>query len=174
MLGTGFVGVLLLASGLTAWFWDSSLWAWIQFGRSAPPPFTWKGFLAQAYHTLDGFWWLLPLGGWVLWLNPKHSLLWVSLATAGLGWLLLPLVWPYTYDRILFMLVPLLLPLLAQGAQLLGRWAIPLLLLGGVGHLLITYFIYRHQIQGLIVPFGLVYGCLLGFATWQQGIWRQA
>lgn len=168
LLSIGFISVLIVGNCCTAWLWERSLWSWVQFGRTAPPPFSWQGFLAQAYHTLDSFWWLVVLGIGQSWQHHRQARwYWVSLTTAGLGWLLFPWIWFYSYDRILFMLVPLLLPLLALGARALGRGAIPLLLLGGLTHLLSTFLIYRYQISGLLIPFGLSYGLLCFGLYWR-------
>ena len=168
LLGTVFGLVLILGNVWTTWMWEVSLWSWIQFGRTAPPAFSWWGLLAQAYHTLDGFWWLVVLGSTQLWRYRDQQLLWASAGTAALGGLLFPWVWPYGYDRILLMLVPLALPLMVVGARLLQPWTLPLLLLGGAAHLLMTYLIYAHQIGGLLVPYGIGYGLLLLWTLWKH------
>lgn len=154
-------GLLALAvgNGLTFYFWDVSLVQWLQFGQDTPPPFSWKGFLAQAYHTIDAYWWLFLLGLVTAWQQRKQLpiVLWAYLATLLSGWLLLPLTWPYLYDRILFMLVPVMLPFLALGTVRLGRLAWPLLLLSGITQLWVTQGIYFHQRQGWIVGQGLLF-----------------
>ncbi|MGH1337186.1 MAG: hypothetical protein ACRBFS_13765 [Aureispira sp.] len=157
-------GLLALGAGnaLTYFYWDSSLIQWIQFGQDTPPPFSWKGFLAQAYHTLDAYWWLFLGGCWLAWQQRKQLSLvfWAYAATFLSGWFLLPLTWPYLYDRILFMLVPPMLPFLALGIGSLGRAAWPLLLLCGSSQLWVTHAIYFHQQQGLILIHGLLFLCL--------------
>lgn len=169
LLGSGFAGGLILSMAWTKWSWGISLLDWIRFGQQTPPPFSWSGFGAQAYHTLDAFWWLVGLGMLsLIWHRPTPRLLWVSVGSTLSGWMIFPWVWPYCYDRILFMLVPPLLPLLAWGSRLLGRWALRLLVLGGIGHLLITYTIYRYQVGGLIIPFGLFYATLVGYWAWRN------
>ena len=166
----GGVLALTLGNALTYAIWDSSLVQWIQFGQDSPPVFSWKGFIAQAYHTLDAYWWLFLGGCWLAWkqraiLPPVFGAYAASIAT---GWLLLPLTWPYLYDRILFMLVPLMLPFLALGISGLGRGAWPLLLLCGVGQLWVTHGIYFHQQEGWIVGHGLFFLLLFGVVAGKQ------
>lgn len=167
-----FGGILVLVLGnlLTYFYWDSSLVQWIQFGQDTPPPFSLKGFLAQAYHTLDAFWWLFLGGCWLAWRQRAAlpSVFWAYAATLCSGWLLLPLTWPYLYDRILFMLVPPMLPFLALGIGALGRWAWPILLLAGGSQLWVTHQIYFHQQQGLIIGHGLLFFALFLVATFVE------
>ena len=157
-------GLLALAVGnaLTYFYWDSSLIQWIQFGQDSPPPFHWKGFITQAYHTLDAYWWLFLGGCWIAWQQRMRLpfVFWAYAATLLSGWLLLPLTWPYLYDRILFMLVPTMLPFLALGIGALRRGAWPLLVLCGCSQLWVTHCIYFHQQEGLIFLHGLFFLCL--------------
>lgn len=159
--------VLALGNALTYYSWNSSLIQWIQFGQDSPPPFSWKGFLKQAYHTLDAYWWLFLGGCWTAWQQRTYlPFIWKTYAATLLsGWLLLPLTWPYLYDRILFMLVPPMLPFLALGVGALGRFAWPLLLLSGCSQLGVTHAIYFHQQQGWITIQGLVFLFLFSTAT---------
>lgn len=162
-IALGGILALVLGNALTYYYWGSSLIQWIQFGQDTPPPFSWKGFIAQAYHTLDAYWWLFLGGCWMAW-KQRASLplvLWAYGASVLTGWLLLPLTWPYLYDRILFMLVPLMLPFLALGVSSLGKWAWPLLLLCGVSQLWVTHGIYFHQQKGWIVGHGLLFLTIL-------------
>jgi hypothetical protein len=162
---------LALGNGLTYWYWGSSLVQWLQFGQDTPPPFSWRGFLAQAYHTLDAYWWLFLAGVFMTWRKRAELpvVLWAYAASLACGWLLLPLTWPYLYDRILFMLVPVMLPFLALGAAGLGRWAWPLLLAAGVSQLWVTHGIYFHQQAGWIVGQGLFFLVIFGLAYIRVG-----
>ena len=154
-------GILVLGIGnwLTYIYWDCSLIQWIQFGQDSPPAFSWKGFVAQAYHCIDAYWWLFGLGCWAAWQQRDKfpPTFWAYAATAASGWILLPLTWPYLYDRILFMLVPVMLPFIALGIGRLGAWAWFLLLSCGISQLWMTHCIYFYQQQGWIVWHGLFF-----------------
>lgn len=152
LIGSSFGLVVLLGLGLTQAIWGYSLLDWLQFGHDTPPAFHFKNFLLQSYRTLDVCWILVGLGlvktlpQWSTW-----PLAWRAfLLTAVLGWCLLPIAWPYWYDRILFLLVPFLMPWLVLGLSLFGKKAWLLCLWAGLLNLGAAYGIYYYQVPHLL------------------------
>jgi hypothetical protein len=138
-----------------------SIFDWIKFGQSDPPPFSWRNFITQSYHTIDLFWFLFIIG----FIKSISSYKWTAVhyalfLTLISGWGLLPFFWPYLYDRILFMMAPFIVLWIAMGAAHFKAFALPLVLLAGFTNLLVTFFIYKHQVSGLIVLSAVVF-CLL-------------
>jgi hypothetical protein len=58
------------------------------------------------------------------------------------------------------MMAPFILLWVAIGAAHFKAFALPLVLLAGFTNLLVTFFIYKHQVSGLIVLSAVVF-CLL-------------
>jgi hypothetical protein len=161
IIGSSFLITFSIGNYLIDLFWGISIFDWIKFGQSDPPPFSWSSFITQSYHTIDLFWFLFIIG----FIKSISSYKWTAIhyalfLTLISGWGLLPLVWPYLYDRILFMMAPFILLWVAIGAAHFKAFALPLVLLAGFTNLLVTFFIYKHQVSGLIVLSAVVF-CLL-------------
>lgn len=170
IIGSCFLGTFIIGNYLLDTFWGISIFDWIKFGQSDPPPFYWKSFITQSYHTIDLFWFFFILGL----VKDIYSKNWSYIRYALLltlisGWILLPFFWPYLYDRILFMLVPFMILWVALGAMHFKPFSFILVLLAGFFNLLITFFIYKHQISGLIIGSGVFFGFLLFFIHYFHG-----
>jgi hypothetical protein len=163
IIGSTFLITFFIGNYLTDLYWGISIFDWIQFGQSDPPPFYWMGFINQSYHSIDLYWFLFIIGfvkslTSCKWTVPHYALLLTLIS----GWCLLPFFWPYLYDRILFMLVPFMVFWIALGAAHFKAFALPLVLFAGFTNLLVAFFIYKYQISGLIVGSAVVF-CLLLF-----------
>jgi len=165
LIGSSFLSTFFIGNYLIDYFWGISIFDWIQFGQSDPPPFSWSNFIIQSYHTIDLYWFLFILGFYKsissYKSSPIRSALFLTLIS---GWSLLPLFWPYLYDRILFMMVPFLLLWVAIGATHFKSFALPLVLIAGCTNLLVAFFIYKYQVSGLLTSSAFLF-CLLLFFT---------
>lgn len=164
-IGSSFLISFFIGNYLIDFFWELSIFDWIKFGQSDPPPFSWSSFVTQSYHTIDLFWFLFAIG----FIKSISSTKWTYIhyafcLTLVFGWSLLPLVWPYLYDRILFMMTPFMMLWIGIGARHFKAFALPLVLLAGLSNLLVTFFIYKYQVSGLIV-FSAFTFCLLLFVA---------
>lgn len=150
-VGISCLTTFVFGSYLVYYCWNESLFQWVTFNHDSPPAFSLKNFILQSYHTLDVYWFLIPFGLWQSRSLLKENYLVQSLLlTAITGWILLPFSWPYLYDRILFMNAPFLVLWIGMGAAYFGRWAVPIVVVGGVLNLLVSFGIYKYQIGGLI------------------------
>jgi hypothetical protein len=152
VIGFSFFLVFVIGSGITWLIWETTIYHWVLFNQDTPPPSSLYHILLQTYRTLDVFWFLVLVG--VLHYGRDRSqygplLSFVSTATVGM--LVFPFLWHYHYDRILFMNTIFLLPLVVVGSQLLGRFQLVLVLLGGMMNLLVAFGIYKFQMGGLII-----------------------
>lgn len=161
IIGNTFIATFLLGSYLVYYCFGQSLFQWINFGHSDPPPFLLVNFIKQAYHTLDTYWILILIGSinFIMTKNKSQPLT-AMLLTAISSWLLLPFFWPYLYDRILFMIVPYMIFMIGFSIQSLGNNAYLLVLLGGITNVLSTFLIYKYQIPYLITINFIVFGIL--------------
>jgi hypothetical protein len=170
IIGSSFLITFFIGNYLIDFLWGISIFDWIKFGQSDPPPFSWSSFITQSYHTVDLFWFLFIIG-FIKSISARkwtavHYALFLTLIS---GWGLLPLVWPYLYDRILFMMAPFLMLWVAIGAAHFKAFALPLVLFAGFMNLLVTFFIYKHQVSGLIVSSAFVFCLLLVVAHFLKG-----
>jgi len=162
IIGSFFLATFFIGNYLIDFFWGISIFDWIKFGQSDPPPFSWNSFITQSYHTIDLYWFLFIIGL----IKSVSSLKWTRIHYALLltfisGWCLLPLFWPYLYDRILFMMVPFMMLWIAIGATYFKSFALPLILFAGFTNLLVTFFIYKYQVSNLILLSALTFSLLL-------------
>lgn len=158
LVGIACVSTFVLGNFLVYICWNESLLEWIKFGHDTPPPFSFKNFILQSYHSLDVYWFLIPFGLWQTRSLLKENHFVQSLfLTAITSWILLPFAWPYLYDRILFMNAPFLMLWIAMGAAYFGRWAVPIVVVGGLLNLLVSFGIYKYQIGGLIFGAAVVF-----------------
>lgn len=162
ILGISFLTIFLIGNLFTYLLWQESIFQWIHFGQSAPPPFNLAGLITQSYHTLDLYWFLFVIG----FIKSIHSRtiiypLNVFLLTIIASWLTLPFVWPYLYDRILFMITPFMMVWIAVGALQFRQFSIVLVVFGGIANLLVSFCIYRYQSSNLIESAAFFYGILL-------------
>ncbi|MCH2021069.1 MAG: hypothetical protein MK207_01210 [Saprospiraceae bacterium] len=160
-IGSTFIISFLLGNFFVFNMWGESLFQWIEFGHNSPPEFSLIGFIQQSYHTLDVYWFLVILGILVFFktiLEQKqiNKGLMSMILTACSIWILLPVVWPYWSDRILFMAAPFIVVWIAIGADLFGKMAMPLVLFGGIMNVLVAFGIYKFNI-GFIVSSALVF-----------------
>lgn len=165
VIGSFFLATFFIGNYLIHLSWGISIFDWIKFGQSTPPPFSWKSFITQSYHTIDLYWFLFVIGL----VKSISSYKWTYLDQALFltlisGWCLLPLFWPYLYDRILFMMVPFMVLWIAIGAMQFQSFALILVLFAGLTNLLVAFFIYKYQTSGLITACALTF-CLLLFVT---------
>lgn len=162
VIGLSFLATFILGNYLLDAFWGISILDWIKFGQSDPPPFYWKSFITQSYHTIDLFWFFFLIGlAKDISLRNWSYIRYALFLTLISGWVLLPFFWPYLYDRILFMMVPFMVLWIALGAMHFKSFSILLVLLAGLLNLLVTFFIYKHQISGLIISSAFLFGILL-------------
>ncbi|BDS12605.1 hypothetical protein [Aureispira anguillae] len=165
IIGGSFLTTFGLGNWLIYYFWQESIFQWITFGQNDPPPFSWKGLIAQSYHTLDNYWLLFFIGIRSSFYSKSFNFILTSfLLTIIFSWLSLPFVWPYLYDRILFMIVPYMILWVAIGANQFGKFSFSLLLLGGLMNLLVSFLIYKYQIAGLIEGSAIIFLLSLFFA----------
>ncbi|MBL4656497.1 MAG: glycosyltransferase family 39 protein [Flavobacteriales bacterium] len=64
---------------------------------------------------------------------------------------LMGLIWPSFQDRILFMIAPFLIIFTTKGIEYFKELGLLIILLGGILNVLLSYFIYKYDIQGGIV-----------------------
>lgn len=173
-IGSSFLITFFLGNYLIDLFWGLSIFDWIKFGQSDPPPFYWSNFIIQSYHTIDLFWFLFIIGFIKSFLHHKWAPIhYAFYMTFIWGWGILPLVWPYLYDRILFMMVPFMIYWVAVGAKHFKALALPLVLLAGFTNLLVSFFIYKHQISGLITISALSFCFVLFIAHFlKDRVWK--
>jgi hypothetical protein len=160
-IGSSFLISFFIGNYLIDLFWGISIFDWIKFGQSDPPPFSWSSLITQSYHTIDLFWFLFIIG-FIKSISSNrwthiHAALFLTLISS---WGILPFFWPYLYDRILFMIAPFALFWVATGARHFKALALPLVILAGLTNLLVAFFIYKHQISGLITMSAFIF-CLL-------------
>lgn len=168
-IGVGFTISFLLGNYLVYRLWGESLLQWIEFGHSSPPGFSLIAFIQQSYHALDVYWFLVIFGvaSFFKTISEQKQIrtgLISMILSACSIWIVLPLVWPYWSDRILFMAAPFLVVWIALGADLFGKMALPLVAIGGIMNVLVVFGIYKYNI-GLIVSSALVF-LLLMFAAY--------
>lgn len=165
IIGSAFLSTFFIGNYLIDLFWSISIFDWIKFGQSDPPPFSWSRFITQSYHTIDLYWFLFIIGFIKSIYTSKWTHIHYALFLTFLsGWCLLPCVWPYLYDRILFMMAPFMMLWIAIGATHFKAFALPLVLLAGFTNLLVTFFIYKHQVSGLITMSAVSFILLLFLA----------
>ena len=169
LIGSTFLGTLILGNLATYFLFHESIYQWMVFGHNDPPNFNLKGFITQAYRTLDVYWLLVAIGLLLYSQQKQQQRVTQAMLLAALScWILLPLTWPYLYDRILFLNAPFLMFWVALGASYFGSRATVLIILGGSMNLLATYGIYKHQITGLIALTNLVFLGLLLITYWYK------
>jgi hypothetical protein len=165
IIGSSFLITFFIGNYLIDLFWGISIFDWIKFGQSDPPPFSWTSFITQSYHTIDLYWFLFTIGFIKSISSHKWTASYYALFLTFLsGSCLLPFFWPYLYDRILFMMAPFIMLWVAIGAAHFKSLALPLVLVAGFINLLVTFFIYKHQISGLITISAVIFCVLLVIA----------
>ena len=167
--GLGFLLILAVGNFLIYQYHQKHFWDWLQFAHTDPPKFSILGYLQQIYRCLDVYW-LLVLMGLYSFFRASASKEARVCFWSGLSCLcLLPLVWPYYNDRILFLVGPVLIYWVVRGLDYLtsARLArLLLVLMGGFINISTAYLIYRYQIEGLIVLLLSLYGLLIVSFIW--------
>jgi hypothetical protein len=161
----GAVLPLLIGYGLVYMRFGYTPIDWLVDAHSEGYMTSWLGVLQQLERTFDVYWLLVPLGFWTIYRDPKIDR--KPIIAASSIWVLF-LFWPYAQDRIFFMAVPFLLVAGTAGARFVGRLAIPIVLLGALINLDLSFMIYRVGMEGL-VPISLaVYAVILGLVAYAE------
>ena len=159
--GLGFLLVLALGNFLIYQYHQKHFWDWLQFAHTDPPKFSILGYLQQTYRCLDVYWLLVLMGLYSFFRSSASKEARICF-WSGLSCLcLLPLVWPYYNDRILFLVAPVLIYWVVRGLDYLASARLLLVLMGGFINISTAYLIYRYQIEGLIVLLLSLYGLLI-------------
>ena len=108
-------------------------------------------YLKQLYRTIDGFW-LIMIPSVIICLKKhiKYKLVLASLYTALVFLFIAPFFKFYIQDRILFMLIPILIPVYMLGTKNIPKavcWAI------GILNIATAYLIYKHDFNILYINF---------------------
>lgn len=120
--------------------------------------------IAQVFRILDFYWVLFFLGlitlkPWNLNGSKKDEI--KALTLSILASLLLIPVYPFIVDRIMFMVAPGLVVFIAQSKNLLGKYYLAAIILGGIFNIAVTWLIYMYDIHGLFAEFGILYFLLI-------------
>jgi hypothetical protein len=123
--------------------------------------------IGELWHILDACWLLVPLGFIAIYRRERSDdyKLWLAMgATAVFAIVILPLVYPFIVDRLLFMAVPLLLPFAVMGLGMISwKYAYALAAAGGLISLSTTWMIYHYNKSGLLAIGAAAYMLILGF-----------
>ena len=108
-------------------------------------------YLKQLYRTIDGFW-LVMITSIIICLKQyiKYKLVLASLISAFVFLIVAPFFKFYIQDRILFMLIPILIPVFMLGTKNIPKavfWII------GILNIATAYLIYKHDFNILYVNF---------------------
>ncbi len=159
--GTGFVLVLGLGSFFVFQYSQKYFWDWWEFAHKSPPSFSYLSFFKQIYRCFDVFWIFILLGlvQFVRQTRSKNACVFFGACLCCCC--LLPLVWPYFNDRILFLVGPIMVYWIVQGVTSFLHLAPIILLIGGCMNLATAYLIYQYQLSGLILLQLILYAVLL-------------
>lgn len=119
--------------------------------------------VAQIFRIIDYYWVLVIVG--LLAVRKVTSAYLIQkevLAFGGaiiLSMLLMPL-YPFVVDRILFMVAPGLVVFALFSCQKLGKFLLPLIIIGGLMNILTAWLIYMYDMQGLLMWGLIVYSLL--------------
>jgi hypothetical protein len=108
-------------------------------------------YLKQLYRTIDGFW-LVMIPSIIICLRQyiKYKLVLASLISALVFLIFAPFFKFYIQDRILFMLIPILIPVFMLGTKSIPKavfWTI------GILNIVTAYLIYKHDFNILYINF---------------------
>jgi len=116
--------------------------------------------LAQVFRIIDFYWVLLLLGLLALKQggleSSRKTEIRAFMLSLIISMLLMP-VFPFIIDRIMFMVAPGLIVLIAHSKNLVGKYYLPSIILGGIFNIGVTWLIYMHDIRGLLAMFGILY-----------------
>lgn len=169
-VGLGFIPPILLISAFTHYQYGVSFLTWLSFNHTDPVQYSQpiKAYLTQSFRALDLYWLLVTIGALVFLKQCRDKLLsrtHMSFVLTGFICLLVyPFVWPYYFDRIIFMFAPFFMLLVCMSLDYIQKLSGLTILLAGVSNLLLTYGIYAHQMNGLIVS------AVGGYAVFLLGI----
>lgn len=165
-LGSSFLFIVLVISCFTQVCFDKSMLTWVKFANTNPTYYSWKGCLLQTFRTIDFYWFLVALGAAQIGRTRKTSfpstLAFNYMLTGLVLLLLLPFVWPYTVDRILFMMSPFILAIAVYSFDLFKGKVAWVVLVGAALNLGVTFGIYKYALAGWLLKGSLVYISLLG------------
>jgi len=118
--------------------------------------------LKQIYRILDVYWFFVIVAIINIIKNFRKINLISKAAILSLLFssVLMP-VWPYYSDRILFMVAPFLLIISLTTIQKFDKYAMFLIIAGGVINIITTYIIYKYNYNGLLYISGFTYFLLL-------------
>ena len=156
-VGLGFIPPILLISAFTHYQYGVSFLTWLSFNHTDPVQYNQpiKAYLMQSFRFLDLYWLLVAVGGFVFVKQCREKLLsrtHISFVLTGIICLLVyPFIWPYYFDRILFMFAPFFILLVCMSLDYIQKLSGLTILFAGLSNLLFTYGIYAYQITGLII-----------------------
>lgn len=133
----------------------------------------------QVYRLLDQFWVLVILGSYQIakhWATYKSNFIHIALLiTIPLGLLLLPAVYPFIVDRLIFLVAPYLLFIGSLALKAYPpRLSFALILLGGLLNIGCAYCIYAYQTKGLIALTLLLFTVVIGLAHYLNSRYPKA
>lgn len=149
-----FVLTFLLSQWLTQQLFDDSIIGRL-FSQQERVGFVYynAGNVAQIFRIIDYYWILVIVGLFSLLKALKthniNSEVWAFGAAIFVSILLMPL-YPFVVDRILFMVAPGLIILALLSHEKIGKYMLPLILVGGVMNIMTAWLIYMYDIQGLL------------------------
>lgn len=166
---TGFVFILVTISGslLSIALFQKSMLNWWEFAREDNSLFVlnFKTYLLQIYRSLDVFWIIALYGIFIFFRKQSvklNSILFSLLLTALIALIIFPFVWYYRCDRIIFMMSMLLLPFV-NIVNFNKSFQIPLVIIGAVFNILMTFRIYKFEENGWILFLSLIFLLLFLF-----------
>lgn len=160
-LASSFLLVVVVVSCFTQVYFAKSMFTWLAFANTDPTYYSWKGCILQTFRTIDFYWFLVALGMVQIWRTRKtnfpSTLLRNYLLTGLFLLLLLPFVWPYTVDRILFMMSPFILAIAVYSFDLFKGQVAWVVLLGAALNLGVTFGIYKYELAGWLLKGSFIY-----------------
>ena len=128
--------------------------------------------LKQLLRMMDVYWFFVPIGLWncvlALKKNEDSVLVKATIASLVLAFIGLP-YYPYCVDRIVFLTFPLFLIVICYSFTGMLNHLRVLVPVAGVLNIVMTYFIYKNQVQGLLVIGYAVFALLFVFILVQSG-----
>ena len=156
VVGLSFAVAILLMSLFTDAIYGVTFLTWLDFNYTDPIQYEQpvRAYALQTFRSLDLYWLLVMVGlfifvrQWKRGILPKRH---ISFVGTGLSCLAIyPFVWPYYFDRIIFMLAPFFMLLVTMSLSYIRRFAVLTILTAGISNLMLAYGIYAYQIKGLI------------------------
>ncbi|MCP4437972.1 MAG: glycosyltransferase family 39 protein [Aureispira sp.] len=160
-MGASFLIIVLGISYFTQVYFGKSMLTWVEFANTDPTYYSWKTCILQTFRTIDVYWVLVVLGVVQIWRKRKTefppNMLLHYMLTGLLLLVLLPFVWPYTIDRILFMMSPFILAIAVPAFDLFKGKVAWVVVVGLLLNLGVTFGIYKYELAGWLVKGSLIY-----------------